>query len=328
MRQHIFLSHDHRDDPLARTLSNVIRRVTLGQLEVWFSSDASPSGGIRPGRVWLDEVRERLSKSRAVLTLLTPNSLERPWLLFESGFGAGQANCEVVPVCVGLGGSADVPFPLAMYQCFYLTDLESLKRFVEKLVARYDITFDEEMAMPVLKQAIQDFVQTSQFSKRATLEQEPSAAQILDDLKQHLDRRFGELLYLQHSADGSKEQAAAGLAAQYSLPLEVGVEIGLGLEQHAIEVFEDTTVQDVLDNVYYMLSPNVEQFTYCVRWLLREKTSGLRMVIREMAHLVPAHSIFRLGTTWEVVMLDKPLIRPDGRDPRMWYRKPIFESTE
>src|ERR1700704_3477527 len=100
MAHNLFLSHDHRDEPLAKLLAKLLERLSLNQLRIWFSSDASPGGGIKPGSIWIDEIRSRLGQSKAILALLTPRSIERPWQLFESGFGAGLAECEVIPVCM------------------------------------------------------------------------------------------------------------------------------------------------------------------------------------------------------------------------------------
>jgi TIR domain-containing protein len=132
----LFLSHDTRDRERAAILARMISRVSLGQIAVWHSSDQSASGGLVPGHVWLDEIRNRLEASKAVVVLLTPTSLSRPWILFESGFGAAQKHCDVIPVCVGVDRLGDVPFPLAMYQSYQLSDYESLKRFTEKLTRK------------------------------------------------------------------------------------------------------------------------------------------------------------------------------------------------
>ena len=89
MPHQLFLSHDSRDRVRAGVLATAITRMTLGQITVWHSSDGSGTGGLQPGHVWLDEIRTRLAASKAVVALLTPTSIARPWLLFESGFRNG-----------------------------------------------------------------------------------------------------------------------------------------------------------------------------------------------------------------------------------------------
>ena len=124
----IFLSHDHDDKEIANEIANTIDRITLGQIKVWFSSDNSPFGGMKPG-VWFDQLRERLSQSDAILVLLTPKSIDKKWLYFESGYGASIPSCEVIPLAVGIKDFNGIPFPLALYQAYLLVDFTSYKNF-------------------------------------------------------------------------------------------------------------------------------------------------------------------------------------------------------
>jgi hypothetical protein len=100
MEHQLFLSHDSRDHIRADIIAKAISRMTLFQINVWHSSDESSAGGLKPGNVWLDEIRKHLGNSKAVVVGLTPTSISRPWLLFESGFGAANPQCDVIPVCI------------------------------------------------------------------------------------------------------------------------------------------------------------------------------------------------------------------------------------
>jgi PAS domain S-box-containing protein len=130
-------------------LAETISRISLRQIEVWYSSDPLPAGGLRPGQVWADEIKSQLLASRAILVVLTRTSLDRPWLYFESGYVSSQ-DCQVVPLCLGIG-TRDVPLPLAMFQCYELNDYESLAHFCKKFFSQLQISFDEEMAAPILR---------------------------------------------------------------------------------------------------------------------------------------------------------------------------------
>jgi PAS domain S-box-containing protein len=134
---------------LAKKIAEVISRISLQQIEVWYSSDPSPTGGLRPGQVWADVIKSQLLASRAILIVLTRNSLDLPWLYFESGYVSSQ-DCLVVPLCIGIC-PRDVPLPLAMFQCYELNDLESLTHFCKKFLNQLQISFDEEMAAPILR---------------------------------------------------------------------------------------------------------------------------------------------------------------------------------
>lgn len=300
MPHQLFLSHDARDRTRADALAKLIGRVTLGQITVWHSSDSSASGGLKPGNVWLDEIRTRLSESRAVVALLTPTSITRPWLLFESGFGAAQANCDVIPVCVGINSLSDVPFPLAMYQAFQLTDYEALKRFVEKLTARYEIQFDEEMARPVLRDAVKQLSQADhEASEGNGVPKSPTLAEVVETLKEHIDMRL--VTYM----SSSRSNEAAIASARYSVSIDLGRFLKSATTQH-VEIGEDTSIQDVFDHVYYMLEGEVEPYKYLEQWLLRNKETREQLIIREVQSRIPASAIFTVGSKWEAVRMSKP----------------------
>jgi hypothetical protein len=302
MPHKLFLSHDSRDRERAKAIAQAVQRLTLGQISVWHSSDDGPNGGLRPGQVWLDEIRRQIADSRALVVLLTPQSLNRPWLLFEAGFGAAQANCAVIPVCVGIDSVADVPFPLAMYQAFQLADYDSLKRFIEKLLAMHQIPFDEAMARPVLEEAIAALT-------RETLEGEvvhaapsdPSLTQALDSLREYLDRRFAQVI----SASADNGTAPASSSARYNVAVDLNLKSEAPRVQH-VEIGPDTTVQDVLDNIYFMLNGEVGARKYLEQWVLRDLGTKEHLVIREMQYRVPAMSVFRAGSKWAVIKLAKP----------------------
>jgi hypothetical protein len=148
----------------------------------------------------------------------------------------------------------------------------------------------------------------------------------LDAIKLHLDRRVGELVGAWEGAGQRIELKEQGEAkASYEVSVRLGFS-DLGETQYNVIIDNESSVQDILDKIFYMLSPRVESFMYLQRWILREKNSGLRLVIREVADLVPASAIFRTGTSWEVVPLEKPYEIGDSGDPKQWYRRPLFES--
>jgi len=82
-----FISHYGGDKNIAELFSNALRRITLEQISPWFSSDDNRGGGLRPGDIWFNQILDRITQSKAVVSLLTPNSINRPWIYFESGIG-------------------------------------------------------------------------------------------------------------------------------------------------------------------------------------------------------------------------------------------------
>lgn len=305
MADQLFLSHDARDRAQADIVAGAIGRISLGQITVWHSSDGSAGGGIQPGQVWLDAIRARLRASKAVVVLLTPGSVERPWIFFESGYGAALDGCDVVPVCIGIDSNTQVPFPLAMYQTFQLSDYESAVRFAAKLLARYGVRFDEEMARPVLQDAVRQLSQAGTGTALAAPAAAPTIADAVQDLKAHIDRRLLAVL-------GPPGDAPDGPQARYrySVQVELNLDPDRPTRQH-LEIDPAQSVQDVLDNVYFMLEGKVQARTYLEEWLLRDTGTREHLVIREIQTRVPAQAVFAPGTSWEVVFLPQPYSAKD-----------------
>ena len=303
MPSQLFLSHDARDRAQAEVVARAIGRISLGQIGVWYSSDGTGSGGIQVGQVWIDEIRAKLKSSRAVVVLLTPLSIARPWVLFESGFGAAQDGCDVIPVCIGIDSATEVPFPLAMYQTFQLSDYESLKRFVSKLFARYDVRFDEEMAQSVLREAVSQLIKGSE-ARTPPGATATSISDAVAELKAHVDRRLMSLVNERGTASGGSRPH------RYNVEVELNVDPDQSNRQF-LEIGPAQTVQDVLDNVYFMLEGKVQARTYLEEWLLRDVDKREHLVIREMQYRIPAQSIFAPGTRWEVIFLPRPYTATD-----------------
>ena len=306
MPHQLFLSHDARDRKKAQAVGQAIQRLTLGQITVWHSSDDTPDGGLRPGQVWLDEIRNRIAASRAVVVLLTPRSLTKPWLLFEAGFGAAQQNCAVIPICIGIDSAADVPFPLAMYQAFQLADYASLKRFVEKLLAMHEIPFEEVMARPVLQEAVAALTQPDdELPQDQKLPRDVSLTEAMDNLREYFDRRFAQLL-----SATSDSTAPSAIPSRYNVVIDLNLRSETPQLQH-VEIGADTSVQDVLDSIYFMLNGEVDARTYLEQWVLRDLTTNEHLVVREIQYRIPAISVFRLGSKWAVIKLPRPYTPSD-----------------
>ena len=103
----IFLSHSHQDRAIAGALAKLITDIFGGNVSVTHSSDQAAGGGIPPGAKWLPWVTEHIQAADYTYVLLTPNSMNRPWVLWESGAAAGVALASdklnsVVPITFGL----------------------------------------------------------------------------------------------------------------------------------------------------------------------------------------------------------------------------------
>jgi len=113
----IFLSHAADDGSLAHYLDNVLRQGSPG-LKVFVASRA---GDIPTGRDWLDVIESELKQADAYLLLLTPFSVGRFWLWYESG-AAWMSERPFIPVTAAGLAKGNVPYPLGALQALSLED--------------------------------------------------------------------------------------------------------------------------------------------------------------------------------------------------------------
>ena len=78
----IFISHAATDRPIAEILRSEMDRVFANGIHVFASS---VPGIVKPGADWLNDIKENLAKATAVVVLITPVSINRPWIWFEVG---------------------------------------------------------------------------------------------------------------------------------------------------------------------------------------------------------------------------------------------------
>lgn len=91
----VFISFIHEEASVAAAMQKLIEKKLAGQ-KVFLSSD---QWQIYAGEVWLDRIRAELTSAKAVVLLLSPTSIKRPWVNFEAGAAWLTAEKAVVPVC-------------------------------------------------------------------------------------------------------------------------------------------------------------------------------------------------------------------------------------
>jgi len=131
----VFISHDSRDADLAEAFDHLLTDASGGVVQTFRSSDQSGRAGIDYGENWFSKITKTLSNATDVVALLTPNSVDRPWILFEAGFAVGRLDAKVFGIALGLPLSKAVSGPFAQFQNCEATE-ESLTTVVLKLIQR------------------------------------------------------------------------------------------------------------------------------------------------------------------------------------------------
>src|SRR5947199_4403504 len=89
-RSLVFISHDSRDAEIAEAFSKLLSSVSAGVLKSFRSSDKRGTQGIEYGVEWYPEIMKKLDDASDIVCLLTQNSIDRPWILYEAGVGKGK----------------------------------------------------------------------------------------------------------------------------------------------------------------------------------------------------------------------------------------------
>jgi hypothetical protein len=120
---------------LAEAFSKLLSSVSAGVLKSFRSSDRKGSQGIEYGVEWYPELMSKLESASDVVCLLTPRSLERPWILYEAGVAKGKLSTPVYGIALGIPLSKASSGPFAQFQnCD--DSVENLTQLVMQLVRR------------------------------------------------------------------------------------------------------------------------------------------------------------------------------------------------
>lgn len=119
-KPNIFLSHTSADADVAHAIRGAIDYLFgEGVVTVSYSTSKDLEGGIRSGEDWFEWITTQVRRAHVTIVVLTPASVDKPWILWETGAVYGAAAAEdatqlrrVRPLTFGID-SADVPAPLA-----------------------------------------------------------------------------------------------------------------------------------------------------------------------------------------------------------------------
>ena len=133
----LFISHATSDGEFAEAVKQEIDKVFANGINVF--STSSP-GAISAGNDWLREIEDRLNTSQAIIAIVTPVSIERPWLWFEIGatwLNGRKGDCKIYPLCAQEINLSELPEPLSRLQALSLGRATDLKLLFEYLIKQF-----------------------------------------------------------------------------------------------------------------------------------------------------------------------------------------------
>lgn len=149
----VFVSHDTRDADVAEAFCKLLSSVSTGMLKSFRSSDRRGSQGIEYGVEWYPEIMKRLGSASDVVCLLTPSSINRPWILYEAGVAKGKLDIPVHGIALGIPLSGATVGPFAQFQNSDDSE-KSLVQLVTQLLGRIN---NSEPDPEVIQVQVQSF---------------------------------------------------------------------------------------------------------------------------------------------------------------------------
>lgn len=133
----LFISHATSDREFAEAVKQEIDKVFANGINIF--STSSP-GAIPAGNDWLNDIENRLNSAQAIIAIVTPVSIERPWLWFEIGatwLNGRKGDCRIYPLCAQEISLSELPEPLSRLQALSLGRATDLKMLFEELIKQF-----------------------------------------------------------------------------------------------------------------------------------------------------------------------------------------------
>ncbi len=151
----VFISHETRDAEIAEEFGNLLKSASAGALKSFRSSDKKPTQGIEYGSEWYPAIMEKIDEATDVVCLLTQNSVDRPWILYEAGVAKGKLNTKVIGIALGISLNEAIKGPFAQFQNLE-DDVPSLTKLVLELVKKVPGLDPDEQIVETLVIAFKD----------------------------------------------------------------------------------------------------------------------------------------------------------------------------
>jgi len=133
----LFISHATSDGEFANAVKQEVEKVFANGISVFCTS--SP-GAISVGVDWLSDIEQKLGIAQAVIAIITPVSIERPWLWFEIGatWSKGRSgDCKIYPLCAPELELSYLPSPLDRLQALSMGKSADLKLLFDALITQF-----------------------------------------------------------------------------------------------------------------------------------------------------------------------------------------------
>lgn len=291
MDKNLFISHSSYDKEVVEVLAGLLRKVSLNQIHIWFSNDQQVDGGFLVGDNWFETILNNLKSSQAVVSLITPNSNNSPWILYESGYAEALEGIKLIPLKFLINVN-EISVPLQQKQIFSFADVKDANLFLKKVLDAFGIIFDEEVFYDYVAKSLDEM--RSCFKNQSKIIKENP----YESLSKKVDNYFDMILKAGVFGDIKNQ-------AEYEVPFEFVDESGkLFVEYIKIDI--SLRISDILDRIFFILNGRVKPYKYLETWIIKEKGTGKYVVISDFQNMISAMDIFRPETEWKIEFLSVP----------------------
>ena len=229
----VFISHDSRDAEIAEAFSKLLGSVTAGVLKSFRSSDNKGNQGIEYGVEWYPKILDALQNASDVVCLLTKNSTNRPWILFEAGMAKGKLDTSILGIAIGIPLASISNGPFAQFQnC--ADDTDSLTKLVKQLVKKIPNSEPDEdvikSQVEVFRKKINTILSNSEEKKTEKKENKldfEASAKLFEEVKimfQELPKRV-ERLSIKTNSPSRKMMHPHYIEEMMHFPMEIDSKI-------------------------------------------------------------------------------------------------------
>ena len=147
----VFLSHINPESKLAEILETAITRDFIGLVNFFVSSDIF---SIPVGEQWGRKLIDGLAKSELHIVLCSPESVERPWINFETG-AACLRGVPIAPICHSGLSPTQLPLPLSKFQAILASDRHGLTKLYTSIAAMLGATVPDSKLDELARQVME-----------------------------------------------------------------------------------------------------------------------------------------------------------------------------
>jgi hypothetical protein len=145
----VFMSFIHEEEKYASALQFLIMRILGGEGIPFMSSDKFH---IYAGERWIEQIMKELAGTKVVLLMLSPTSVQRPWVNFEAGAAWTRAII-IIPVCFRGLKKDDLPKPYSSLQAVDLRASEDHEYLMRSMAHHLDLEYTANLH-PEIAEAI------------------------------------------------------------------------------------------------------------------------------------------------------------------------------